>query len=206
MAARIGVFFDWQNCIFGAKDAFDLPSPGDVNPLLLAGILAGLRPPGEPNGRLEFVHIHTGMASQEKDRRTYAANRRQFAKWQSSSDRLTVYARTIAYRGTERAEKGVDVALAIDVVRCVIFDDLCDVAILVCADTDQLPTLELLAERKGEAAVEVAGWVGGEAPPLLDIPHYRLRQHRLAMDIFRKTEDHTDYNVSHVRRRAADRW
>jgi hypothetical protein len=196
MALRVGVFFDWQNCRGCAKDAFGPGTGGSVNPLLLAGILAASRAPGQEAGRLELVHIHTGMASQAKDARTYAANRRQFAHWQNSSPCVTVFSRTLTYRGREPVEKGVDVALAIDMVRTVMIDKGCELAILVSADTDQLPTLELLADTQGAAAIEVASWVGGDAPPILDLPHARLRQHRLDAQLYRRTEDRTDYNIA----------
>ena len=86
-------------------------------------------------------------------------------------------------------------ALAIDLIKTVTIDRGCDVAIMVSADTDQLPTLELLAATQGSAAIEVASWVGGDAPPLLDIPQTRLRQHRLDAQTYGLTEDRTDYNI-----------
>jgi hypothetical protein len=197
MSTRVGVFFDWQNTIFRARDAFGPGTNGNVNPVLVAGMLANSRPPDQGSGHLEFIHIHTGAASQLRDRRTYAANRRQFAKWQNSSQCLTVFARMITYRSGGNVEKGVDVALAIDMVRCVLSDDACDVAVLFSADADLLPALELIAERKSPSAIEVASWSAPGAPPPLDIPFSRLRQHRLDAATFRRVEDHSDYNVSH---------
>ena len=142
------------------------------------------------------------LRARRRDSKTYAANRRQFAKWQNSSPCLSVFARTITYRGATHVEKGVDVALAIDLVRCALFDDACDIAILFSSDTDLLPALELISTRKGPTLPLKSrhGAVRGNHPPL-DIPHARLRQHRLEHKIYRRVEDRTDYNLGHQTRR-----
>jgi hypothetical protein len=87
---RVSVFIDWQNCYRTARDAFGLRDTGsgidgNVRPLDLARLLAIARPDRDiEEGRLERVRIYTGRASQERDRRTYAANRRQFQAWKNA--------------------------------------------------------------------------------------------------------------------------
>lgn len=192
---RVGVFFDWQNSLRCAREAFGPGSTGMVNPLLMGKLLAGRREDGQAKGKLEFVRIHAGMASQRRDPRTYAANRRQFQHWQNLSPQVHVINRTVSYSSGQAHEKGIDVALAIDLVRCVLFESHCDIAVLCSCDTDLLPALELVAERR-PGAIEVAAWSGpNPSPAALSIKGSRIRQHLLDATFYRKVEDRTDYNI-----------
>jgi uncharacterized LabA/DUF88 family protein len=158
---RVGVFVDWQNCYRTARDAFGFHGrglDGNVKPLLLASLLATNRP---ERGELTKVRIYTGRASQRHDPQTYAANRRQFAAWKASDpERVDLIARTLDYSLGRPREKGVDVALAIDIVRTSLIQPEHEVAVVVSADTDLLPALELLVAEGGEKSVEVASWTG----------------------------------------------
>jgi hypothetical protein len=112
------------------------------------------------------------------DKRTYAANRRQFAAWRKAGDDVEVIARTLDYKPGHPREKGIDVQLAIDLVRTMLFEGDHEVAVLVSADTDPLPALELISQRKGAAAIEVATWEGPYwAPQPLKIRRKAIRQH-----------------------------
>lgn len=161
---RVGVFVDWQNCYRTARDAFGFHGSGidgTVYPLRLAKALAKARPRDDQLSELKSVRIYTGRASQEQDPATYAANRRQFQAWKASDpDCVEVIARTLDYKLGQPREKGIDVQLAIDLVRLSLFEDAHDVAVLVSADTDLLPALELIVKRRGVGAIEVATWKG----------------------------------------------
>ncbi|MGH7748634.1 MAG: hypothetical protein ACREQ5_28325, partial [Candidatus Dormibacteria bacterium] len=86
---------------------------------------------------------------------------------------------------------------AIGMVRRVIFEDGCDIGILVSADTDLLPALELIVERRGVAAVEVAMWSAPTWPVRpLGIAGHKLRQHALDEKFYRQIEDRTSYSRS----------
>jgi uncharacterized LabA/DUF88 family protein len=198
----VGVFIDWQNSFHCAREAFGPGTNGNVNPLLLANLLSADRLPAQGRGRLALAHMHAGMASQARDHRTYAANRRQFQKWQASAPHLVkVLPRTLAYRAGRAEEKGIDVALAIDLVRCALFEGHCSVAILLSADTDLLPAVELIAERRGPEAIEVAAWKGRcPSPAALSISGATLRKHLLDERFYRKVQDLTDYNLAPRRR------
>ena len=70
-------------------------------------------------------------------------------------------------------------------------------ALVVSADTDLLPALELLVERAGEGCVEVASWTGPHwAPQPLSLAGRRVRQHELTENWYRRTADETDYNIA----------
>lgn len=190
---RVAVFFDWQNCYRSARDAFGSGTNGNVNPYQLARYLALSRPPGAGAGDLQTVEIYSGIPSQRRDAASYAARRRQHAAWTRQSAVVRVHTRTLVYRPNP-VEKGIDVAIAIDLVRHVVFQRTCDVAILISADTDLLPALELIVEEHGDHAIEVAAWDGG--PPALQPAGGRIRQHRLTEKLYRRFEDPRDYSAA----------
>lgn len=196
---RVGVFVDWQNCYRRCREALQFAgsSGGMVKPLALARILAAARLPEQGEGELVKVRIYTGRASQDKDRKTYAANRRHFQAWKNADpDKVEVIARTLDYKLGKPREKGIDVALAIDLVRTALFEEEFQVAVVVSVDTDLLPALELLVERKGLQAVEVAAWQGlGWSPAPLAIAGSRVRVHELTKGTYDKVCDLTDYNI-----------
>jgi uncharacterized LabA/DUF88 family protein len=198
---RVAVFVDWQNCYRSARDAFgfainEAPSKeGTVKPALLCLALAKTRPEGI-TGELVKARIYTGRASQKQDAKTYAANRRQFDAWQRSDERIEVIARTLDYKLGRPREKGIDVKLAIDLVRTTLFENEHDVAVVVSADTDLLPALELIAERAAPEAVEVATWSGGYwSPNPLQVAGRRIKQHRMSGEFYEKIADDRDYAV-----------
>lgn len=201
---RVGVFFDWQNCYRTARDAFGFQGsgiPGNVKPLQLAKMLAAAREEGQPRGVLTKARIYTGRASQGRDARTYAANRRQFAAWENADPALVeVFARTLDYSlGTAR-EKGVDVQLAVDLVRTSCFENEHNVAVVVSADTDLLPALELIVDRLGVPSIEVAAWSGPNwSPSPLALAGVTIRTHKMDRALYDRVADVTNYNVATTR-------
>ena len=201
-APRVAVFIDWQNCYRTARDAFGFRGSGidgNVYPFKLALALARARPNG-PKGTLERLRIYSGRASQQQDSRTYAANRRQFAAWAAANPCVEVVARTLDYTLGRPREKGIDVQLAIDLVRTSLFRGEHDVAILVSADTDLVPALELIVKERGREAIEVATWHGPYwAPKPLAVHGVVIRQIELTRPVYDKIADPTDYGVGRTR-------
>jgi hypothetical protein len=193
---RVAVVVDWQNSFRSAQDAFGPGTNGNVYPLALARRLAEDRLPGQGAGELVSLDIHTGIPSQRQDALSYAARRRQISVWQRVHPFVKVHARTLAIRKGNLVEKGVDVAVTLSLLRHLFFDaDPCDVAVLVCADTDQLPTLELIVEKRGARSIEVATWDGPHrGPQPLALQGHQIRQHRLSYNLYRSIEDTTPYN------------
>lgn len=199
-ASRVAVFFDWQNCFRSAQDAFGPGTNGNINPVKLAQYLARSRPADAPPGSLSAVRIYSGIPSQRRDPISYAARRRQHAAWLALSPMVHLYTRTLAYRSDAQGnlrgqEKGIDVALAIDLVRHVVFEKTCDIAVLVSADTDLLPALEIIVEHRDADAIEVATWDGGQAPAALRLEGQLVRQHRLTATHYHRFKDMRDYSV-----------
>ena len=203
MLQRVVVFLDYQNVYHRARDSFCAPdasaSAGQVDPLTLGHLLAG-RVPG---GRLGGVRVYCGRPSQRRDARSYAAHQRQTDRQVSRGGGLvTVIARDLRYppdwprRSAE--EKGIDVALAVDLVMMVASRE-CDVGILFSSDTDLVPALEaVLALRPGDPpACEVAAWAApGTRPRSLSVPGASIRRHLLSEAEYRAVADPTYYTLS----------
>lgn len=88
-------------------------------------------------------------------------------------------------------EKGIDVALAVDLVRMAIKDEY-EVGIVFSRDTDLLPAIETVFELK-VAHVEVATWVG-TSQLRYKLPYgKRLWCHKLDGDDFEAVRDRRQY-------------
>lgn len=198
------VFFDWQNCYRTARDAFGFKNgpgiPGNVKPLALAKMLAARRTDGT-TGTLAGVRIYTGKASQKREQATYDANQRQFAAWEASDrDLVRIYSRTLDYSLGHPREKGIDVLLAVDLVKTTLIDKSHTVAIVVSADTDLVPALELVVEEVGADGLEVATWKGPHwSPQPLSVAGSRVKQHQMDRAFYERVKDTTDYTVAKPR-------
>ncbi len=88
-------------------------------------------------------------------------------------------------------EKGIDVLLAVDLVRDAYMDEF-DTAVVASADTDLLPALEE-ALRAGKR-VETASWSrSAESFTALRVPGHRIWNHHLSREHFERVQDTTDY-------------
>ena len=116
------VFIDHQNAYNSAREAFGWTSEigrfGNFKPLPLGRLLAADRD-------LRQVRVYTGVPSNEKDKVGYQATQRRIASWKAEGAGLVeVFERTLKYPPNEKPrEKGVDVLLAIDLVRLALDDD-----------------------------------------------------------------------------------
>ena len=88
-------------------------------------------------------------------------------------------------------EKGIDVLLAVDLVRGAYLDEY-DTAVVASADTDLLPALrETLRAGK---RVETSSWSGPEIGfTALRVPGHRIWSHHLSRGHFERVQDTTDY-------------
>ncbi|MCR6688103.1 NYN domain-containing protein [Cellulomonas sp.] len=166
MAQTVGVFIDYQNCHHSGHERYC--SQGEevfrclVHPLKLAERIIAKRAPG---GDLKEVRVYRGRPDPRKEPTLAAANDRQAQAWSDSDPRVIVKRRPLMYppdwfpgSPDRPREKGVDVALAIDVVRMA-YEKAFEVVIVVSRDTDLIPPIEMLRDLK-LAHVEIAGWDG----------------------------------------------
>lgn len=205
MVERVIVFIDYENTYWAARTAFHAGAHrsgrlGHVDPMRLSSLINAKAP--NPRTLVE-VRVYRGMPSPLLDSVGYRAWRSQASRWEKSG--ATVVSRVLRYPvgwlkslpGERPQEKGIDVALALDVI------DLAhrgafDVAVIVSIDSDILPAIEMLQRMRaatGSPRVEVAAWrpLGGFVP--------RLRTqgrntwcHWLHEADYRKVQDLTDYS------------
>lgn len=182
---RAIVFLDWQNVYKRARETFHDPDDADytlgqVSPSAVALELvrrSGLQDPCADGSdlQLEEVRVYRGQPNQQYDAGAYGAYRRQVAAWSRANNKvevisrvLTGYTRTVTRPGVSYTsqsnirEKGVDVALAIDLVTLAI-DGHYDRAIVFSGDHDLAPALEYVmkwaqANEKPLPIVQVAAW------------------------------------------------
>lgn len=161
MPDRIAVFLDYQNVHLGAHEVYRSNGQREhsiVHPLALAERIVAKRKFG---GELTSVRVFRGRPRPDLAPKPAAANDAQTAAWQRD-ERVVVPRRTLNYRGYPQQkpqEKGIDVALSIDLVRAAI-EEQADVLIAFTSDTDILPALEFAFYRPGPR-VEIAAWAGG---------------------------------------------
>lgn len=200
MAARVVVFVDYQNAYHRARELFHSPSAeptaGQIDPLRLAELLVS-RSPFERE--LAEVRVYRGQPDPTRQPRAYAANSKQIAAWERSSPKVKATTRPLRYPRnwpTDRAqEKGIDVALALDVVMMAMRDEY-DVAIVMSTDTDLRPALEAVRAIGGSPfpRVEVAAWSSPAAhSSRLSVAGAKLWCHWLSEKDYRAVADTTSY-------------
>lgn len=209
MPDRVVVFLDYQNIYRGARRAFHAPeSPhwcGQIHPVILARYLTADSP---FDRTLTEVRIYRGQPDGTRDPVGYAASRRQIAQWSVDSiAKLTV--RPLRYppdwpnglSGERPQEKGIDVALALDVAVMAMRGEY-DVGIVVSTDTDLKPALEFvasLADPTGMPRVEVAAWSGSaQFSQRLSIPTRKIYCHWIGKDTYNLVVDLTNFSAQRV--------
>lgn len=210
LAMRVVVFIDAANVYRDARRAFfeeyDPGIYGQFDPGLLGVELLAMTK--IPNPELVGVRVYTGRPDGTLAPKTYAAHLRQSAKWQKNPI-VTLNWRPLRYAwGTpppqagqpdqKGVQKGVDVHLAIDLVRMYILNQY-DLAILASTDTDLLPAVETLYELDrglGFAPIEASAWASDKMKKKLWVSNRALWCHRLELKHYAKCRDMTDYNVA----------
>ena len=200
---RVAVFLDYQNLYHGARRTFgdqrhDPPSFGHVDPGTLARLLVGLGHVVDPGRVLRATNVYRGEPGDKSHRKLRSASARQTSRWRADPS-LTVKTTPLRYRRVDRPggrtwraeEKGIDVLLAVDMVRGAYLDEF-DAAVVASADTDLRPALQEIL-RVGKR-VETASWSGPESGfSALRVPGHRIWSHRLRREHFDRVRDTIDY-------------
>lgn len=160
------VFIDYQNAHHSAHRLWckhgEPMEKCVIHPVLLAETVSAMRAPGAD---LQGVKVYRGRPNPNKQRTMTSANDQQKMHWETDK-RCRVIRRPLSYPDDwgqpgcyeEAREKGIDVQLAVDMVRMAIAGEF-EVGILFSRDTDLKPALEAIRELKGPH-VEVATWEG----------------------------------------------
>jgi uncharacterized LabA/DUF88 family protein len=166
------LLIDYQNIHLTARDLFAPPGTTAkatlVHPLEYARRLMEVRRHAQRDERqqaaeLAKVLVYRGAPSNRHEPRGYAATQSQRAWWTRDSI-VKVHYRTLRYPSywpkEPAREKGIDVLLAINVVRLAGSGEY-DILVLATHDTDLEPALEMAAGL-GRAKIETAGWLGAK--------------------------------------------
>ncbi|WP_163705511.1 NYN domain-containing protein [Mycolicibacter senuensis] len=159
----VDVFIDYQNLHLSAGEAFAPPGTPPhtylIHPGRFVDVLMKRRLLYGRGGVVQNIYVYRGQPGSAKEPTPASRNKAQTAEW-SRDRRVKVSTRTLRYPRnwpTDKAkEKGVDVKLAIDFVRCAL-TSAADTLILVSRDTDLVPALEM-ANDLAKVQIEVAGW------------------------------------------------
>ena len=192
--ARVGLFIDFQNIHLTARDVFAPPATSAqdtlIHPVLFAERVLALRASESPEDVLSKIVVFRGVPSNARQPRLYGAAQAQRANW-SRDKRVQVEYRTLRYSsraGDPPREKGVDVQLAIEVVRAAHLREDLDVVIVATHDTDLEPAITMATESQ-RVVIETAGWRGCRRLRA----GVRLRHTTLDAADFVATRDRRDY-------------
>jgi uncharacterized LabA/DUF88 family protein len=206
MPDRLCVFIDYQNTYMRARECFGSPQTladftfGQVLPRRLAVLLRQRAEAAGKDRELVAVKVYRGEPDAERSRVGQAACQRQVRFWEAQA-MVTPVTRPLHYRPTrwqggqpvewEVREKGIDVMIAVDMVRGALADEF-DVAVLMSADTDLIPAAEAVLD--AGKWLEFAAW----RPDVGWSTHLRIdgRQtwcHHLRRADFEAVSDRTDY-------------
>lgn len=174
--ATAHLFIDYQNLHLSAHECFAASMPihhSLIHPGLFADEVQRVRNTlVHTPVTIEKVHVYRGQPSSEREVEAAGRNKAQRAAWEKDR-RVKVHSRSLRYPhdwpDTPSREKGVDVMLAVTMVRASI-EKWADVLILASRDTDLLPALEV-ARDVDHSIVEVAGW---RPKSRLQIPRSRM--------------------------------
>jgi hypothetical protein len=164
--ARVAVFLDFQNVLQRGHDLYGRGKESYQcvpEPSLVADMLASRRDvPSEATSILVF----RGRPDPRKEPTLASAHDKQKQQWQRRDRRVTVVSHPLFYRNwpdDAPVEKGIDVSLAIELVRTTLQEqETYDALIVFSSDTDLLPAIKLCGELGGPV-VEIACWVGANS-------------------------------------------
>lgn len=189
------MFIDYQNVHFTAWECFSSYGTPVYDCLIDPGrfadqVLAAREERNFAEVDLTEIHVFRGWPSRRNEGTQHARVQRQASNW-TRDRRVKMHLRTLQYPrdwpDEPAKEKGVDVELAIEVVRSGI-TSTADVVIVATRDTDIVPALDLVSASTS-AVVELATWDGQSELKLASRP----RVVRLGRAAFSRSRDTRNY-------------
>lgn len=191
------VFIDYQNAHHSAHEMwcneYEPMETCLIHPVRLAETVAAIRAPGAD---LQQIRVYRGRPEPRKEATLTSANDKQKMAWEDSDPRCKVLRKPLRYPHDwgqpgcvdKPREKGIDVALAVDLVRMAMLNEF-EVGIVFSRDTDLLPALEAVRDLNGPH-VEAATWKGASRLRLDGRPLYC---HMLDQEKWEQCIDRTVY-------------
>lgn len=193
--ATAHLFIDYQNVHFTAWECFSsygspvydsLIDPGKFGDQVLAARAARNFDPVD----LEEIHVFRGWPSRRHEGQQHARVQKQASNW-TRDPRVKMHLRSLQYPrdwpDEPAKEKGVDVELAVEVVRAAI-TRTADVIIVATRDTDIVPALDLVTTATA-SVVELATWDGQSELKVTSRP----KTVRLGRSAFNRSRDTRNY-------------
>lgn len=201
---RLILFVDYQNAYKSAREAF-YPSAsshtdGQFNPMALGRLIVEMDNATRTDQRRSVLHrvrVYCGLPDPVKDPKGNGARLRQIQLWGRAGVQ-TMYRPLRNPHGwptLPEQEKGVDVQLAVDVIRMALQGEY-QTGVIFSRDTDLRPVLETMEDLRPQLGVRVN--VGAWQPDTgrrhsLTIERRRIYCYYIDRNAFRKIEDATDY-------------
>ena len=202
MVRRAILYVDYENAYLNAREVFHAGEPGfdstngHFHPWDLGKAICktyNSRHPFEEPLSLFGVRVYRGVPTGRSSTGQRATRRRAESWRKAGSD---VFLRPLEYiRERDKfVEKGVDMALGVDVVAMGIKGEY-ECAILFSADRDFLPALRYVRDET-DAGVHVAAWGVRENGGFLSLPESSPFVHWVSKTMFGSVRDQTDYSRS----------
>jgi hypothetical protein len=197
MPERTVLFIDDKNVYNDARRAFFDPAydhftRGGYDPCQLARLVVSKASPDLPPRELTEVRIYTGRPDATRQPKMAAAHDRQVLAWERAG--AIVISRPLRYLDGEGHQKGVDVALAIDVVTMAI-DGAYDVGVIASTDSDLRPPIEYVVQKCPHVRIEVVAWGTATYRRRLSIATKNIWCHWLHEEDYMYVADFVDYRV-----------
>ena len=193
--ATAHLFIDYQNVHFTAWECFSAYGTpvwqSLVHPVKFAEqIRAARSAKGYDDIEFTKIHVFRGMPSRRNEPNQHARVQRQASNW-TRDRRVMMNLRSLRYPRAwpddAAQEKGVDVALAIGIVRASL-EGHADVLVVATRDTDIVPALDLV-QADGTSSLELATWAGQSQLVLSPKPNSVT----LDKGAFQRSRDTADY-------------
>lgn len=190
------VFVDYQNLHMTAYEQFaaysDKKPDYRVHPGRFANVVgASLANVLKDTVTVTRLDMYRGVPNPRREPRMSSLINREHAAW-NVDPRVTINTRPLRYPRDwpdEKAqEKGVDVMLALGIVRAAL-DDETDYIIVATRDTDMLPALEMADDEK-PGCLAIASWDGSS---VLRLPGRQVHELSLGRSQFQQCRDTTRY-------------
>ena len=193
---RTILFADDANVYHGARRAFfsdaDPRTSGGYDPSKMASLIVNRTAPYLAARELSEVRVYTGRPDPTRNPTGAAEHDRKAQAWSQAG--AIVIARPLRYLNGKAQQKGVDVAMAIDIVTMAI-DGKYDVGLVASTDTDLKPALEYVIKACPKAHVEVIGWRAASYQQRLYIAGVKLWCHWLERGDYDAVADPRDYRT-----------
>jgi uncharacterized LabA/DUF88 family protein len=148
---RVVAFFDCQNLFKASKNLWGYSYP-NFDPIRLAQFVTEKN--RDESWKLERIRLYTGIHDKKRSPEWYDFWNRKFSRHRATDTRVFYFTSPLRYSDGVPREKGVDIRIALDLVRMARKDEY-DIALLFSQDND----FSEAAQEIREIAIEYGRWI-----------------------------------------------